>query len=324
MNKRVIWLLGIAIACPLFSVPLRLISPKEVNSTTGFIITSTGTYLLSDDVYVNSGVTYAIQISNSNVTLDLNGKTLGSDKFGIRIPTGVGNITVRNGTINGCSYGVAIESNSSDIYIENIKLMNQRSVGIESIANPRLYIRRCTFSVYIGGTALILTSASDSEISDTIFVQAPSGIGINISSSSGVRFKNIQVASNSVGFLVNSSNNLLIEDSSFYRNTNSISLNTTSSSIFSSCVFYGNGSDGITINGDCGGNVVRNCLAYSNGGNGFRNNSASTNLLGNLAFNHQFGNYAGNGVFSYIQVNNGTQLLPGSVVDPRVDNISIG
>jgi hypothetical protein len=325
MDKRIIWLLGLGLSFQLLTVPLRLISPKEVNSTTGFVITSTGNYLLSDDVYVNVAVAHAIVISNSNVTLDLNGKTLASNNSGIRISTGFGNITIKNGTINGCSTGLTIDGSSSDIYVEQMKFINQRTFAISSGVAQRLYIRNCTVSNCVNN-ALSFNSLSDSELINTNISNTSSSVGIFASNCSRLRFKNMQISkNNNIGLLATSCDNFLIEDSLFNQNASyGLALVTTSSTLISGCIFCGNSDSGLLIGEDSGGNLVRNCTSYSNAGLGFSNAAAATTLLGNLAYNNTTRNYGTLGLVSYIQVNNGAQMAPGSVIDPKVDNISIG
>lgn len=114
-----------------------LISQASVTVAGGFpyVITQAGSYKLSGNLMPPNNVS-AIHINSNNVTLDLNGFTIGSascvpDTCGASNGYGVFgtlghpfyNITVRNGTISGMGLGISLNGDSftlEDLHIRNI------------------------------------------------------------------------------------------------------------------------------------------------------------------------------------------------------------
>lgn len=84
-------------------------------------VTSKGSYYLTGDVAWNSTNQYAIIITASNVTIDLNGyalvgpgKTQGTTGGGILASNTAGLVVVRNGTVSDwCEWGVRLDGNDS-------------------------------------------------------------------------------------------------------------------------------------------------------------------------------------------------------------------
>jgi len=139
MKKLIFALLGIALLpAQLYAVDGQvLISQASVTASGGFpyAITQAGSYKLSGNLTPPVGID-AIHISSNNVTLDLNGFTIGSatcvpdtcanpGAYGVFTSTShpYYNITVRNGTISGMGVGVLLNGDSftlEDLHIRNI------------------------------------------------------------------------------------------------------------------------------------------------------------------------------------------------------------
>ncbi len=83
------------------AVPVTIISPSKITDTV-FSISTPGLYVLSDDVAYSTASGTAITITTSDVTLDLNGKTIrGSNaaNTAVYISAPLENITVKNGAL---------------------------------------------------------------------------------------------------------------------------------------------------------------------------------------------------------------------------------
>lgn len=119
-----------------------LLSQASITAAGGFpyVITQAGSYKLSGNLTPPNNVD-AIHINSNNVTLDLNGFTIGSatcvpdscgSSSGRGVFTGLShpyyNITVRNGTITGM--GVGIYLNGDSFTVEDLHIRNIVSQGI--------------------------------------------------------------------------------------------------------------------------------------------------------------------------------------------------
>src|SRR5258706_10885720 len=120
MNKvRVICLLAIARVCACAIEGQILINQSTVTAAGGFpyVISNPGSYKLTGNLSATAGKS-AIQITTSNVTLDLNGFNLSSlgptsgafrdSATGILNIGNVSNITIRNGSMFGFSPGITM------------------------------------------------------------------------------------------------------------------------------------------------------------------------------------------------------------------------
>jgi hypothetical protein len=154
-----------------------LINTASVTAAGGFpyVITQPGSYKLSGNLFPPANVN-AININSNNVTLDLNGFTIGSaacvpDTCGTTSAYGVFtstshpyyNITVRNGTVSGM--GVGIYLNGDSFTLEDLHIRNIQSQGIFVLwsggNNPgSVIVRRNTFDgarvgLLVAGSALV-------------------------------------------------------------------------------------------------------------------------------------------------------------------------
>jgi hypothetical protein len=139
MKKAILALFAVALLpAGLFAVDGQvLISQASVTAAGGFpyVITQAGSYKLSGNLTPPNNVD-AIHINSNNVTLDLNGFTIGSaacvpDTCGATSAYGVFsstthayyNITIRNGTVSGMGAGIYLNGDSitvEDLHIRNI------------------------------------------------------------------------------------------------------------------------------------------------------------------------------------------------------------
>ncbi len=118
------WLVCVELS---YAVPATFIAPDQISASV-FSITSPGLYVLTDDVsYTTAGGT-AITIGSSDVTLDLNGKTIINSgagvENGVALSTTLTNITIKNGTLRIFDgVGVNIAAGSSDIVLEDVTVI---------------------------------------------------------------------------------------------------------------------------------------------------------------------------------------------------------
>jgi hypothetical protein len=105
-----------------------------------FTINAPGTYCLTSDLNVSLANGEAITIGSGNAVLDLNGHTLINlvgtpSAIGIYAVGGV-NLTIRNGTVEGFSEGVALYSNpkrpASGNIVENLRVRQCSVIGIRA------------------------------------------------------------------------------------------------------------------------------------------------------------------------------------------------
>lgn len=121
-------------------------SYTEIASLPYFISTS-GNYCLRKNLSISAGP-QAIQVSASNVTVDLNGYTLqgtgavlaSDSSCGIYVAKGTGMVNVQNGTITGFSTGVCYADVAGGI-IESLSVQDCSSTGI-GINGRGIVIRR--------------------------------------------------------------------------------------------------------------------------------------------------------------------------------------
>lgn len=119
-----------------------------------YVYSSPGTYTLPSNS-VSSGM-HNISITSSNVTLNLNGRTVrcapaapSSDvTFGISMQQ-VSNVIITNGTISGCMFGV-FAGYTANVTLEDIDFTGNTYIGAHLAWGSDHIVRRCTFAG-IGG-----------------------------------------------------------------------------------------------------------------------------------------------------------------------------
>src|SRR5262245_27053413 len=124
-------------------------------------ITSSGSYVLTRDITVASGNVITIQASD--VTLDLNGKTLQNTSASnvlIAIDTGASTVRVKNGKLLGGSTGIANIAGAGPILldVEKFALLNQGSDAISLGIAGEVSISDCSFR-NVGNNGVVITSA---------------------------------------------------------------------------------------------------------------------------------------------------------------------
>lgn len=99
-------------------------------------ISTQGVYCLNSDLLTAQTSGNAITIATNNVVLDCNGYRIGglsggtaTDAYGVRA-TNRQNITVRQCSIRGFRYGVALDGTSANSVVEHNRLEQNRAIGI--------------------------------------------------------------------------------------------------------------------------------------------------------------------------------------------------
>jgi len=134
--RHCIWtLIGAAFGClsaSAFAVDgLTLINQSTVVAAGGYpyTISAAGSYQLSGNLHVTASALSGINITSSNVTLDLNGFSIicsGTLTIaGIEAPSTTGalayNVQVKNGTVTGCGNGVLL-FNAANVIVESLRV----------------------------------------------------------------------------------------------------------------------------------------------------------------------------------------------------------
>lgn len=126
----------VQVACP---TPIAQ-TAKEISSIPqqGIIIESPGTYNFSRDIIWGGTACAAITIAASDVTLNLNGRSLAIQEvsdaktIGIQIKPSFNAITIKNGMISGANhYGVSA-SGVTNLIIDGISVKNMKSYDVET------------------------------------------------------------------------------------------------------------------------------------------------------------------------------------------------
>jgi hypothetical protein len=144
---------------------VTLINQATVTAAGGFpyTLSQPGSYRLSGNLIV-SGTTDGIDITASNVTIDLNGFSL-SCSNGIGCFNGISvtnasssNITITRGSVTGpFQFGVEVGS-AADVLLEELHVAN--SVGFGADLGSNAIVRRCSFDhngagINVNGSAVI-------------------------------------------------------------------------------------------------------------------------------------------------------------------------
>lgn len=112
------------------------------------VINNPGSYVLTGNIGSSVGGT-AITVGADNVTLDLNGYTVGTAATsgnGVILSSNLTKFVLRNGTISGFNVGVALANNCNCVVLEGLVIKEPRVFGIlASGVSPRaITVRRCT------------------------------------------------------------------------------------------------------------------------------------------------------------------------------------
>jgi parallel beta-helix repeat protein len=150
-------------------------TPVDATHTPGdasnsFIISQSGSYYLTTNVFGTGGNKNGLSVQADNVTIDLNGFALigvAGSQDGINVPATQHNLCIRNGTIrNWPSFGAAVFSASNSRYTD-LRVSQNGSVGLS--AGNNCTIEDCAaeqngssaFSVINGSAVIHCTSRYD-------------------------------------------------------------------------------------------------------------------------------------------------------------------
>jgi parallel beta-helix repeat protein len=282
---------------------LEQIEPRIPISSVPFIITTPGSYYLTTNV--TGGTGNGITISNSDVTVDLNGFVLrGGTGSGIATPLLCSNIWIRNGTVRdwglyGISNGLAMASG-----VENIAAISNGRDGIRLGTSavvracivmhsgdsaiqvgPESRIENCTVSSNAAGQ--IINLGSRSQIRRCVVTR---NVGDGINTSDGCRVSECTSSANSRGILVGNSS--VVEKCTVQGNS-SIGIRTFNFTIVRDCLVTGNGNDGIfavthnvLVNNHCSANGTN---AATGGAGIHMAGGAGTRIEDNTVNNNSWG-----------------------------------
>lgn len=288
------------ITTPAFQNPIK---PSDLNhhAATGmYTIKLSGRYYVTQDLRPSpsNNNSYVVHITSSNVSLNLNNKTIvrnmdgstGTGLTAILVASNLYNIQVLDGIIQGknnhattqyIGTGVTISSGCRMVNLDNIKVNQCNVAGIVGTSTKNLNISECSANECSGSAALnglSLTSCDDVVIKDSAFNQ------------------NTTTSGKAVGVLLTSCTNVVMSDcyASSTETTSSgthaygIELSSCSNCSFENCLTNGNTSSSGDATGFVLGaspvNSLKNCSSsyhQATGGNttGFDIQSSSDSCI---------------------------------------------
>lgn len=223
------------------------ITANDIGST-GFIITEPGNYSFIQDVnYTGVGVIPAINISVSDVALDLNNFTLStanSSAVLISVASGVSNVVIRNAHLTGGLHSIQLIGTNSYVAIANVSASGAAAEGIligtgaSNIAcNEILSQQHGTHGMSVSGTndsIAVLNSRFVSNTGNGLFIQGTNHIyvakcsaitntlsGFNMDTGSNLLMYLCHGSNNTVnGISINGITNAIVSDITTQRNQN--------------------------------------------------------------------------------------------------------
>ena len=171
------------------------------------ILNNPGQFVLGSDE-LGTGVEGLIQISSSDVILDLNQNVVAYGNNGIVISPNLSGIIIKNGTIeynNG--FGITIGDGCNNIYLNNLALQNcfgggvlldGSTTGIQYCFIEDCSIISCTGSNGNPAYGLYIISSSDVSVDNLIVkscdaINTSSGFGVRIESSTLCQFRGCEI-----------------------------------------------------------------------------------------------------------------------------------
>ena len=273
------------------------------NANYHFIINQPGSYYLS----ANLGVTKAngIQIDAEGVTLDLNGfeisRASGAGGHGVEIKVTAHRASVRNGSLKGFSYGVrsllvGVEYARACVF-RDLSVSGCTSYGI--LAGIAAVLQSCRAHNNSGtagihayyGSSLDQCTASKNTTTYGIFAEAGSAVSnctaFSNTGTDGIHAGNTTSLSNCVAYNNSVSSGILAEYGSSLTNCSALLNNSTAATsagittetacTVTSCTAASNFTVGATHTASTGmgfnlanGNLIQNCTAATNSGDGIR------------------------------------------------------
>ena len=115
-----------------------------------YTITKPGSYIVVCDLTTSATNVHLLSVNTSYVDIDLNGHSLtgpgkyaGTSGIGIRGGTGVGNVTIRNGTVKQFRGG-GISFSRNNIVLKDVNILSNGAFGLSAIDSCRM--EGCTIS----------------------------------------------------------------------------------------------------------------------------------------------------------------------------------
>jgi hypothetical protein len=337
MIKRVSFIASLVVVAVLQPAPITFLPPNVLNVASGFTISSTGLYQLTDDVVFTNlaNSQNGITITSSSVTLDLNGRALtgisgatGQSAISIA-PGGYTNIRIKNGSINNWSAnGIISTGVLKDLFLEKLNI--QYTLGaagsgsvVLSSTTQRAYIRNCTMGGNPVADGIRMVSGGFSIEISGCTMNNIGGACCNLQTATTVIIQRCRFNSGAVGLYAGASSALYVVNSFMNLNTGlGIQLVQTGSSLVLGCTVEKNTGGGISVDAGSGANLIKGCVALSNGGAGFTNNSTNSAFMSCLATRNTSTNYAGTGPIGAISIFNGVSVPLGTAID-GTNNIAI-
>ena len=244
-----------------------------ITSTRRFMtITQPGSYYLTHNLTVSSGD--GIDINTNNVTLDLNGFTISSTAasatgYGIFLNSGLRNITIANGFIQG-----GVTNNGSGVYSGSgfgygIGYFHNAPVaGVVNVLVSKLSFSGCqSYGIYLG--------VGDSTVVESCTVQTVGGIGIyatTMKSSSAIDCGNMGINGDQVSDCYGQSSGGTGLGANTAQNCSGISSSGTGLSAATALNCYGQGGSGYGLYAT----TALNCYGQSSSGTGLYATVANT------------------------------------------------
>jgi parallel beta-helix repeat protein len=251
------------------AVILKIIAPSDI-ATGSFTISEAGLYVLGNDSTISTGT--ALTIATSDVTLDLNGKTIrGTGAVtGIAISEDLQNVFIKNGKIFGSftTNGVLVNSGNQNINIEDLVISgsSNNSLSFSGInlasGTPRtthVSIQHCRINN--SQTGISMSQSNDVTIENTICNF--NGTGVHATSCNNIYVQHCRASNNttassdsSYGMLIESSRVWAIQNSEFNFNQSSVR------------------GTGLSIASNSGNIMVEDCRFCANGATGSSSSQA--------------------------------------------------
>ena len=259
------------------------------NANAKFRITQGGSYYLTENFTGESGK-HGIDITVSNVTLDLNGFTItgvADSLNGIRVSAHRGrNIVIRNGIVRGfAASGVFCEHNAGQppqVTVERVHAMGNGADGMEVSFSSQVIdcVATENGAKGIAGASGCRIVGCHSRFNGSTGIDSGQGAvvigcvsssngGVGITASLGSLVTDCNISFNNVGITATGT---AIESCSFHNNTG-VGVNALVGCVISHCTAYRNTGNGIS---GTQGTTVLGCSSYENGGNGISVGSSST------------------------------------------------
>lgn len=187
-SMRLVLLAAVTLACAATASRGQAAGPVPVDQASlakatgaALAITKPGSYVLRGNVIVKRPNQDALDITASNVTLDLQGFAIigtgtSGTGIGINVLSGVSNVTITSGTVTKMGGGGLVLGPNS--VVSSVKAMQNLGVGIQAGASSQL-----TDNVAVGNAGNGLMCANDCLVTGN--VSTGNGAGLSLGPGSG-------------------------------------------------------------------------------------------------------------------------------------------